>query len=121
MSEAYERVREALHEALAVARGEDTGAIFHRVEIPEVNVAAQADLFGHRDLHYGRRIHTASGPSTMKPARVATASDASLRQTAVRYGQSCCSRASIRTASPRRRAPSATNQVTFGMPAMVRT
>jgi hypothetical protein len=40
MSDAYDRIKEALNEALAFAQGETTGAVVHQIAVPRVDVAA---------------------------------------------------------------------------------
>ena len=40
MSEAHERIKEGLNEALAFVQGQKTAAVIHQVELPSDNIAA---------------------------------------------------------------------------------
>ena len=68
MSEAYDSLIEGLNEALAFARGETTGAIVHRVEVPEVDVAAIRASTGLSQGAFARSIGVAKG----HPAQLGT-------------------------------------------------
>lgn len=61
MSEAFETIKEALHEALAFARGEETGAVVHRIAVPEVDVAAIRHETGLSQGEFARSIGVAKG------------------------------------------------------------
>ena len=61
MSEAYDSLIEGLNEALAFARGEKTGAIIHRVEVPDVDVAAIRASTGLSQGAFARSIGVAKG------------------------------------------------------------
>jgi putative transcriptional regulator len=61
MSEVYESLMEGLNEALAFARGEKTGAIVHRIEVPTVDVAAIRASTGLSQAAFARSIGVAKG------------------------------------------------------------
>ncbi len=61
MTKAYESIKEALHEAIAFARGEDTGAVVHHIEVPDVNVAAIRRETGLSQGEFARSIGVAKG------------------------------------------------------------
>jgi putative transcriptional regulator len=61
MSEVYESLREGLNEALAFARGEETGAIVHHVEVPALDVAAIRASTGLSQSAFARSIGVAKG------------------------------------------------------------
>lgn len=61
MSEVYDSLIEGLNEALAYARGEPTGAIVHRIEVPEVDVAAIRASTGLSQSAFARSIGVAKG------------------------------------------------------------
>lgn len=61
MSEVYESLMEGLNEALAFARGEKTGAIVHRIEVPAVDVAAIRASTGLSQGAFARSIGVAKG------------------------------------------------------------
>ena len=61
MSEAFETIKEALHEALAFARGEDTGAIVHHIVVPDVDVVAIRHETGLSQIEFARSIGVAKG------------------------------------------------------------
>lgn len=61
MSETYDSMIEGLNEALAFARGEKTGAIVHRVEVPDVDVAAIRASTGLSQGAFARSIGVAKG------------------------------------------------------------
>jgi putative transcriptional regulator len=61
MSEAFESVMEGLNEALAFSRGEKTGAVVHRVAVPEVNVATIRSRTGLSQAAFARSIGVAKG------------------------------------------------------------
>ena len=61
MSEAYESLMEGLNEALAFARGKDTGAVVHRVEVPAVDVAQIRASTGLSQSAFAKSIGVAKG------------------------------------------------------------
>lgn len=61
MSEVYESLMDGLHEALAFARGETTGAVVHRIEVPVVDVAAIRAGTGLSQGAFARSIGVAKG------------------------------------------------------------
>jgi putative transcriptional regulator len=61
MSEAFETIKEALNEALAFARGEETGAVLHQIAVPEVDVAAIRNETGLSQREFARSIGVAKG------------------------------------------------------------
>lgn len=61
MSEAYHSINDALHEALAFAQGETTGAIVHKIEVPSVDVAAIRATTGLSQSQFARSIGVAKG------------------------------------------------------------
>jgi putative transcriptional regulator len=61
MSEVYDSLMEGLNEALAFARGEQTGAIVHQVQVPEVDVAAIRASTGLSQSAFARSIGVAKG------------------------------------------------------------
>ena len=61
MSEVYESLMEGLNEALAFARGEETGAIVHHVEVPTLDVAAIRASTGLSQSEFARSIGVTKG------------------------------------------------------------
>ncbi len=61
MSEVYESLMEGLTEALAFARGENTGAVVHHVAVPDVDVAAIRASTGLSQSAFARSIGVAKG------------------------------------------------------------
>jgi len=61
MSEVYESLIEGLNEALAFARGEETGAVIHHVAVPTVDVAAIRASTGLSQSAFARSIGVAKG------------------------------------------------------------
>ena len=61
MSEAYERILDGLNEALAFAQGQDTGALVHRIAVPQVDVAAIRATTGLSQRDFARSIGVAKG------------------------------------------------------------
>ena len=61
MSEAYDRIKEGLNEALAFAHGEKTGAIVHKIEVPTVDVAAIRAITGLSQSQFAKSIGVAKG------------------------------------------------------------
>ena len=61
MSKAFDSVMEGLNEALAFAQGKDTGAVVHRIEVPEVDVAAIRARTGLSQAAFARSIGVAKG------------------------------------------------------------
>lgn len=61
MSEFYDSLMDGLNEALAFSRGEKTGAIVHRIEVPVVDVAAIRASTGLSQGAFARSIGVAKG------------------------------------------------------------
>jgi putative transcriptional regulator len=61
MNKACESIREGLNEALAFARGEDTGALMHHIEVPNVDVAKIRASTGLSQTAFARSIGVAKG------------------------------------------------------------
>lgn len=61
MSEAYDRIKAGLGEALAFAEGRGTGAVVHRIEVPSVDVAAIRAATGLSQSAFARSIGVAKG------------------------------------------------------------
>ena len=61
MSEAYNRIKEGLDEALAFAEGRKTGAVVHRIEVPSVDVAAIRATTGLSQSQFAKSIGVAKG------------------------------------------------------------
>jgi putative transcriptional regulator len=61
MSEAYDSVMAGLNEALALARGENTGAVVHRIEVPTVDVARIRASTGLSQSAFAKSIGVAKG------------------------------------------------------------
>ncbi len=61
MSDVYESLIEGLNEALAFARGEETGAVVHQVAVPSVDVAAIRASTGLSQSAFARSIGVAKG------------------------------------------------------------
>jgi putative transcriptional regulator len=61
MSEPFDSVMEGLNEALAFSRGEKTGAVVHRVDVPEVNVATIRSRTGLSQAAFAKSIGVAKG------------------------------------------------------------
>ena len=61
MSEAYDRIKEGLDEALAFAQGEETGAVVHMIEVPRVDVAAIRATTGLSQAQFAKSIGVAKG------------------------------------------------------------
>ena len=61
MSEVFDSVMSGLNEALAYARGEQTGAVVHRIEVPQVNVAAIRAQTGLSQGAFAKSIGVAKG------------------------------------------------------------
>lgn len=58
---AYESIRQGLSEALDFAKGQETGARVHRVEVPAVNVAEIRASTGLSQGAFARSIGVAKG------------------------------------------------------------
>lgn len=58
---AYESIMQGLNEALDHARGKETGAIVHRIEVPSVDVAAIRASTGLSQSAFARSIGVAKG------------------------------------------------------------
>lgn len=58
---AYESIKQGLKEALAFAEGKPAGARVHRVEVPEVDVAAIRASTGLSQSAFARSIGVAKG------------------------------------------------------------
>jgi putative transcriptional regulator len=61
MSEAYNRIKQGLNEALAFAHGEMTGAVVHQIEVPSVDVAAIRASTGLSQSQFAKSIGVAKG------------------------------------------------------------
>jgi putative transcriptional regulator len=61
MSEAYDRIKVGLEEALAFAHGETTGAVVHQIEVPSVDVAAIRAATGLSQGQFAKSIGVAKG------------------------------------------------------------
>lgn len=61
MSEAYDRIKEGMNEALAFAQGAKTGAIVHQIEVPSVDVAAIRASTGLSQSQFAQSIGVAKG------------------------------------------------------------
>ena len=61
MSEVFESLIEGLNEALAFARGDNTGAKVHHIEVPAVDVAAIRASTGLSQSAFARSIGVAKG------------------------------------------------------------
>ena len=61
MSEAFDSVMSGLNEALAYSRGEQTGAVVHRIEVPQVDVAAIRAQTGLSQGAFAKSIGVAKG------------------------------------------------------------
>ena len=61
MNEAFDSVMSGLNEALAYSRGEQTGAVVHRIEVPQVDVAAIRAQTGLSQGAFAKSIGVAKG------------------------------------------------------------
>ena len=61
MTEVFDSVMSGLNEALAYARGEQTGAVVHRIEVPQVDVAAIRAQTGLSQGAFAKSIGVAKG------------------------------------------------------------
>ena len=61
MNEAFESIKAGLEEAIAFAKGKDTGAVVHHIEVPDVNVAAIRRETGLSQGEFARSIGVAKG------------------------------------------------------------
>jgi putative transcriptional regulator len=61
MTEAFESIKAGLEEAIAFAKGEDTGAVVHRIKVPDVNVASIRRETGLSQSEFARSIGVAKG------------------------------------------------------------
>ncbi len=61
MSEVYEGLIEGLNEAIAFAKGQDTGAVVHQIEVPDVDVAAIRASTGLSQSAFAKSIGVAKG------------------------------------------------------------
>ena len=61
MTEAYDSLMQGLNEALDFARGAETGAVVHRIAVPEVDVAAVRAQTGLSQSDFARSIGVAKG------------------------------------------------------------
>ena len=60
-SEAYLSIKRGLEEAIEFAKGKDTGAIVHHVEIPETNVASLRAKAGLSQSEFAKSIGVSVG------------------------------------------------------------
>lgn len=58
---AYDSIMQGLNEALAHAQGKNTGAVFHRIEVPSVDVAAIRASTGLSQDAFASSIGVAKG------------------------------------------------------------
>lgn len=61
MSKYYEELVEGLNEAIAFAKGKETGARVHRIEVPEIDVARIRALTGLSQSQFAKSIGVAKG------------------------------------------------------------
>lgn len=61
MSEAYDRIKQGLDEALAFARGEATGAVVHTIAVPAIDVAKVRAQTGLSQAQFAKSIGVAKG------------------------------------------------------------
>ena len=61
MGEVFDSITAGLNEALAFARGEDTGAKVHVIEVPTIDVAEIRALTGLSQSEFARSIGVAKG------------------------------------------------------------
>jgi putative transcriptional regulator len=61
MNEAYTRIKEGLDEALAFAKGQQTGAIIHHITVPSVDVVAIRATTGLSQSQFAKSIGVAKG------------------------------------------------------------
>ncbi|MBN9505826.1 MAG: helix-turn-helix domain-containing protein [Altererythrobacter sp.] len=61
MGKAFESIARGLEEAIAHAQGRETGATVHRIEVPEVDVAAIRARTGLSQAAFARSIGVAKG------------------------------------------------------------
>lgn len=61
MSEVFESIKAGLEEAIAFAKGEDTGAVVHRIAVPSVDVATIRRETGLSQGEFARSIGVAKG------------------------------------------------------------
>ena len=61
MSEAFDSVMAGLNEALAYARGDQAGAVVHRIEVPQVDVVEIRARTGLSQSAFARSIGVAKG------------------------------------------------------------
>ena len=61
MTEAYDRIKQGLNEALAFAEGRGTGAVVHQIEVPSVDVAAIRASTGLSQSAFAKSIGVAKG------------------------------------------------------------
>lgn len=61
MSKMYEELLQGLNEALAFARGEDTGARVHTIQVPDINVAQIRAQTGLSQSQFAKSIGVAKG------------------------------------------------------------
>lgn len=61
MSEVYDSLIEGLNEALAMAQGQDTGAVVHEIAVPAIDVAKIRASTGLSQGAFARSIGVAKG------------------------------------------------------------
>lgn len=61
MSKAFEQIMEGLNEAMAFARGENTGAVVHHIEVPTIDVAKIRAQTGLSQAEFAKSIGVAKG------------------------------------------------------------
>lgn len=60
-AEAFESVMDGLNEAIDFAQGKGTGAVVHRIEVPDVDVASIRAQTGLSQAQFARSIGVAKG------------------------------------------------------------
>ena len=61
MTEAYDKIKEGLNEALAFAQGNKGNAVVHTIEVPSVDVAAIRATTGLSQSQFAKSIGVAKG------------------------------------------------------------
>ena len=71
MTSMYESIVAGLNEAMAFARGEDTGAVIHHIDVPTIDVAKIRAQTGLSQAEFARSIGVARGRSMAAAGRPA--------------------------------------------------
>jgi putative transcriptional regulator len=61
MSKAFDSLMEGLNEALEFAKGKETGAVVHRIEVPDVDIASIRAQTGLSQAQFAQSIGVAKG------------------------------------------------------------